>query len=328
MTGDGLAARYDGLVCDLDGVVYAGAGAIDHATASLNALAIPVVYATNNASRSPHDVGEHLRSLGLHARDEAILTSSLAAAMVLARDLAPGSQVTALGGPGVAHALRAVGLCPLAPGDDGRPSAVLQGYGPRVTAADLGEAAHAIRAGARWMATNDDPTLPTERGPAPGNGSLVAAVRLAVDVDPEVIGKPHPPMYEMAADVLGTDPARVLAVGDRLGTDIRGAVATGMAGVLVLTGVHGPADAAAAGTDRRPDYVVEDLRALHQGYPEAQRYGDWFVRGDARARVAAGRLFAEGEGMDVVRASLDAVWAAVDGGRLRGEDAGRLLTNR
>ncbi|KRE37243.1 hydrolase [Janibacter sp. Soil728] len=327
MTGVGLAARFDGVVCDLDGVVYAGPGAIEHAADALNALTIPVVFATNNASRSPHDVGEHLRRLGLRACDEAVLTSSLAAARILARDLPSGSRVMAVGGPGVAEALRAVGLHPLTPGADGPPAAVLQGYGAEVTAAELGEAAHAIRAGARWVATNDDPTLPTESGPAPGNGALVAAVRLAVDVDPEVVGKPHPPMYEMAAEVLGAHPARVIAVGDRLGTDIRGAVATGMAGVLVLTGVHGPADAAAAPVDRRPDYVVKDLRGLHEHYPEAQREGDWCVRGGARARVAEGRLSVDGDGMDAIRASLDAVWAAADGGQLRREDTGRLLTN-
>lgn len=327
MTDVGLAARYAGLVCDLDGVVYAGPSAIEHSVEALNSLTVPVVYATNNASRTPDEVGGHLRALGIGVDDGAVLTSSLAAARVLAGDLPPQSQVLAIGGAGVGAALRAVGLDPLTSGQAGEPVAVLQGYGPQVTAADLGEAAHAIRAGARWVATNDDPTLPTERGPAPGNGSLVAAVRLAVDVDPEVIGKPHPPMYEMAARVLDVDPRHLLAVGDRLETDIRGAVATGMAGALVLTGVHGLEDAASAPADRRPVYVVQDLRGLHRDYPQGRREGEWFVRGEARARVDDS-LVVEGSGLDGMRASLDAVWSAVDDGRITCEVAGALVANR
>lgn len=321
-----LVSQYDGLVCDLDGVVYAGPGAIPHAVEALNALRTPVVFATNNASRTPGDVGDHLRSLGVRTTDEMVLTSSLAAAHALAADLPQGSEVLAVGGPGVAAALRLVGLQPRSTRDEGRPVAVLQGYGADVTATDLAVAAHVVRAGARWVATNDDLTLPTERGPAPGNGSLVRAVRLAVDVDPEVIGKPYPPMYAMAARVLGARPDRVLAVGDRLETDIEGAVATGLASALVLTGVHGPADAAAAPPTRRPVHVLEDLRGLHEPYPEGRRDGDWFVRGRARARVAD-TLEVVGSGMDGLRAGLDAVWAAVDAGRVRREDAAGLWPN-
>ncbi|MDN5718086.1 MAG: HAD-IIA family hydrolase [Janibacter sp.] len=326
MTARGLARRYSGLVCDLDGVVYAGDRAIEHAPETLNALTVPVIFATNNASRTPHRVGEHLRRLGVNTTDEAVLTSAQAAARVLARDLPSGSPVLAIGGPGVGEALRAAGLRPV--GSDGElPMAVVQGFGQAVTAADLAEAAHAIRAGARWVATNDDVTVPTERGPAPGNGSLVAAVRMAVEVDAEVIGKPHPPMYQMAAEVLGLAPPRMIAVGDRLETDIRGAVATGMSGALVLTGVHGPADAAAAPRELRPDFIMTDLRGLLEEYPSAARDGDWYIRGTARARLTAKGLDVDGDGLDAVRASLDALWAAVDAGHLRGDEAGELLTS-
>ncbi|WP_068258572.1 HAD-IIA family hydrolase [Janibacter limosus] len=326
MTAGGLAGRFAGLVCDLDGVVYAGDRAIAHAPETLSALNVPVVFATNNASRTPHDVGEHLRRLGVDTTDDAVLTSSQAAARVLARDLPSGSPVLAIGGPGVGEALRAAGLRPV--DSDGELAvAVVQGFGHAVTAADLAEAAHAIRAGARWVATNDDATVPTERGPAPGNGSLVAAVRMAVDVDAEVIGKPHPPMYQMAAEVLGIAPSRMIAVGDRLETDIRGAVVTGMSGALVLTGVHGPADAAAAPRELRPDFIVTDLRGLLEEYPAAVRDGDWYTRGTARARLTADGLVVEGDDINAVRASLDALWAAVDAGHLRGDEAGELLTS-
>lgn len=304
-----LASDFAGFVCDLDGVVYAGPTAIPGAVAGLHATGLPCVYATNNASRTPAEVADHLRLLGLDPADEDVVTSSVAAARWLAGRLPPGSPVLAVGGPGVADALHRAGLrsCDSA---DGGCLAVLQGYGPDVTATQLAEAAFAVQGGATWVATNADLTLPTDRGPAPGNGALVGAVRHAVGVDPEVVGKPHPPMYLIAADRLGVAPERVLAIGDRLETDVAGALAAGTPAALVLTGVHGVADAAAADPAGRPTYVIEDLGALVQAYPAPARDGDWWVRGDARARVVDGRLDRLGEGIDADRASLDALWAA------------------
>lgn len=320
----GLLRGFDAVVCDLDGVVYAGTVAIEHAVETLNDVPVPVVYATNNAARTPGDVADHLRSLGVAVDDGFVLTSSLAAARELAATVKEGASVMAVGGPGVADSLRTVGLVPRSPTDAGEVTAVVQGYGPDVTARDLGAAATAIRGGARWIATNDDLTLPTEHGPFPGNGSLVTAVRNAVTVDPEVIGKPHPPMYRLAADAVRADTGRTLAVGDRLETDIAGAGAAGMAGALVLTGVHGPADAAAARPDHRPTYVLTDLRGLTEPYPERVDDGGWWRRGTARARFGDG-LEVEGAGIDATRAALDAVWAAVDAGRIRTGEARRLL---
>lgn len=321
-----LVDRFDAVVCDLDGVVYAGARPIDHAVEVLNRLSVPVVYATNNAARTPAQVGDHLRGLGVVVGDDLVLTSSLAAARELAASIPSGSPVLAVGGEGVGSALRAVGLHPITPGDEGEVLAVLQGYGPQVTAADLAVAASAIRAGARWVATNDDLTLPTEVGPAPGNGSLVSAVRNAVDVDAEVIGKPHPPMYTLAAQSVDADPARTVAVGDRLETDIAGAHASGMAGALVLTGVHDAGDAAAAPPQMRPTYVLTDLRGLTEPYPERVVEGEWFCRGEARARGGE-RLEVDGRGIDAVRAALDALWASVDERRITAERAKELITS-
>ncbi|WP_435198794.1 HAD-IIA family hydrolase [Janibacter sp. GS2] len=321
--GDG----FDAVICDLDGVVYTGPVAVDHAVDSLNALTVPVVYATNNASRTTGEVGERLRSFGIVTSDDVVLTSSLAAARELASTVSRGAPVLAIGGEGVAASLRSVGLQPRRPGDEGEVVAVLQGYGPGVTAADLGAAAVAVRSGARWVATNDDLTLPTEEGPVPGNGALVAAVRLAVDVEPEVIGKPHPPMYRLAAQAAGARAARTVAVGDRLETDIAGALAAGMAAVLVLTGVHGPADAAAAPPERRPTHVLTDLRGLCEPYPQQVMEGDWFVRGAARARCGEA-LEVEGHGVDATRAALDALWDAVDARRITSGRARALLVNR
>ena len=140
---------------------------------------------------------------------------------------------------------------------------MLQGYGPGVTATDLAEAAYAVEGGATWVATNTDGTLPTDRGVAPGNGSLVAAVERAVGSPPDLVaGKPQPPLYLMSAQRLGVEASRVLAVGDRLDTDIEGAVAAGMDSLLVLTGVDDLRACLDAPASRRPTWVAPDLRSL------------------------------------------------------------------
>lgn len=306
-----LLARYDALVCDLDGVVYAGPTAIPHAVSALTAAADggrKVIYATNNASRGPQQVAEHLRGLGLRLKDEDVVNSAGAGAFLLARDLAPGARVLAVGGPGVPQALREAGLTPVEPGTGPVEDveAVLQGYGADVRAADLAEAAYALAGGARWMATNTDLTLPTERGRAPGNGSLVAAVKSAVGITPGVAGKPMPTMYEMAALRSGVAATRVLAVGDRLETDVEGAVRAGMDSVLVMTGVHNLADAAAAPPVRRPTYVVADLRGLAEPYVVA---------------LEAPTSFEEPVSWPAARALLHETWNEVDGGALRPDDA-------
>jgi HAD superfamily hydrolase (TIGR01450 family) len=264
--GSSLVSRYDAVVCDLDGVVYRGPTAVPHAVEVLSTLDVPVVYATNNASRPPADVAEHLRALGLDCEPTAVATSSQAAAWLLSERVEPGSAVLAVGGPGVAAALVEAGLTPVAAVDGAVSSglvAVLQGYGAGVTAADLAEAAYAVERGATWVATNTDATLPTDRGVAPGNGALVGAVERAVGRPPDLVaGKPAPPLYLMCADRLGVDARRVLAVGDRLDTDIEGAVAAGMDSLLVLTGVDDLRACLAAPAHRRPTHVAPDLRAL------------------------------------------------------------------
>ncbi|WP_299445598.1 HAD-IIA family hydrolase [uncultured Phycicoccus sp.] len=263
-----LAERYEAVVCDLDGVVYRGPSAVRHAVEALDALSIPVVYATNNASRTPAEVAAHLGALGVTCTAEQVVTSSDAAAWLLTDEVAPGAEVLAVGGAGVAVALEAAGFVPVrADGAAERavPAAVVQGYGPAVSAADLAEAAYAVEAGARWVATNTDATLPTDRGVAPGNGSLVAAVARAVGHDPAVVaGKPHPPLYLLAAARLDLDVSRVLAVGDRLDTDIEGARRAGMDSLLVLTGVDDLEAAVGAPTEQRPTFIAPDLRWLHR----------------------------------------------------------------
>ncbi|WP_231635201.1 HAD-IIA family hydrolase [Luteipulveratus halotolerans] len=337
MSASTLLSRFEGLVCDLDGVVYAGPTAIPHATAALEQAkgqGVQVVYATNNASRTPQDVAQHLQELGLSVDAGDVVTSATAGAQLLADSLDGGARVLAVGGDGVTEALRAVGLRPVrasGSGDVERPVAVLQGYGAAVTAQDLADAAYAVQDGARWVATNTDRTLPTQRGRAPGNGTLVDAVRAAVDRDPQVVGKPGPAMYERAVAVLRTVPSKVLGIGDRLETDIAGAHAAGLPALLVLTGVHGMVDLVRAAPEQRPEYVVADLRELHSPYAASTSDGSLAARCEGSAvRLVADRGAGAGWSLELsghpssvvtLRAALTVLWRAIDDGEIARDDA-------
>ena len=276
-----LSSTVRGVVCDLDGVVYRGQAAVPYAVEALERVRSAgrrVVYATNNASRTPQEVAEQLIGLGLSLTAGDVVTSSQAGAATLAELVPAGSEVLAVGGEGVAEALRGVGLVPLRtasvaarvgqdhaqpPASDPGVVAVLQGYGPEVGWADLAEAAYAVQSGAVWVATNVDATLPTARGMAPGNGTLVDAVRRATGKEPLVVGKPHTPLYDLSARVLGVRPQETLAIGDRLDTDIAGARAAGHA---VVARAHRGARTERGGVGRR-------LRAssLHRHGPAGAR---------------------------------------------------------
>lgn len=319
-----LIEDYDGIVCDLDGVVYRGHEAVPHAVESLlSALAagVPVAYATNNASRTPAEVAAHLDALGLPGPCARVVTSAQAAARLVAQRCPVGSRVLAVGGPGVALAIEEAGLHAVSPHADRSTEpvqAVVQGYGAQVGWTDLAEVAYAVQAGAFWVATNIDSTLPTERGLAPGNGALVAAVRLAVDMDPAVVGKPNTPLYELSASLLGTDIGRTLAIGDRLDTDIAGATAAGMDSLFVFGGVHRWIDVAGAEPAARPRYIATDLRSLQSVYagpvPDSIDGSRWRC-GEASAWVSeAGELVVAQGGTvnERSRAALMAVWKARD----------------
>ena len=331
-SGPPLVDRYAAVVCDLDGVVYRGPDAVDHAVSALSALTVPIVYATNNASRPPDEVAGHLTDLGLHVRARDVATSSQAGAAVL-KDLVPaGSRILAIGGIGVREALQHQGFEVATPeqtreAPDHQVAGVLQGYGLSVTAADLTEAAYAVAAGAVWVATNTDATLPTHRGTAPGNGMLVAAVQRATGQEPRVVGKPYAPLYQLCATRLDAQPARVLAVGDRLDTDIAGAVAAGMDSALVLTGIDSVTTLASAPAAMRPTYLLEDLRSLSAPYVPAETDYSWWVCGDDRRQVVDGRweVASKGSAIEAARAGVACLHEALDLGDLDDDAVRRLV---
>lgn len=307
-----LLSSFDALFADLDGVVYAGPHAIPGAPEALQGLeaaGVKLAYITNNASRSSATVAEHLRELGAPATSENVFGSAQAGAELLAGLVPAGSTVLVTGSATLTEQVRAQGLVPVASAED-KPAAVIQGFDPGLGWKDLAEAAFAITAGAVWVATNTDLTIPQARGIAPGNGTLVAAVAAATGKTPVVAGKPEAPLFTTAARHLGVE--RPLVIGDRLDTDILGGTNAGYATALVLTGVDSPASAMAAPSSMRPDFLVPSLAALYEPYPEVEPLDGGFRCGAASAQVSGGEVridSAEGD-LDGWRAACAAWWAA------------------
>lgn len=315
---------YQGVICDLDGVVYRGPTAVPGAVETLNrvtASGIPVAFATNNASRSPDAVGEHLCELGVAPHGWSVVTSSQAAAAYLAALLPEKAAVFAVGGPGVAQALTEVKLAPIRISEvDGTVvAAVVQGLGMDVTWRELAEIGHLVQGGAIWVATNLDLMLPTSRGPAPGNGALVAAVQTATSARPQVVGKPGVALFDLALRRLGTDQAETLMCGDRLDTDIEGANAAGMDSLVVLSGISSLQDLAFAAPSARPTYVTFDLTGLLE--PGLRLDTPPY---DLVELSADGVLHLPGDGDNgrLLQSVVATAWAALDTGRAVSHDAG------
>ncbi|WP_433666569.1 HAD-IIA family hydrolase [Nocardia sp. CA-136227] len=258
-----LRDRFEALLLDLDGTLFRGHERIPGAPEALSAGAPEqrLMYVTNNASRSADAVALHLRELGFDAHEDEVVTSAQAAARLLAQRIPPGSTVLVVGTDDLMSEVENVGLQAIRRFDGALPSAVVQGHSPQTGWPDLAEAAYALRQGALWVAANTDATLPTERGLAPGNGSMVAALRHASGLEPIVAGKPYAPLMEDALERAGTRDA--LVVGDRLDTDIDGAHTTGLESFMVLTGVSTLEDLRAQPADRMPTYIAESLDALN-----------------------------------------------------------------
>ncbi|MFE6924422.1 HAD-IIA family hydrolase [Nocardia sp. NPDC057663] len=259
-----LRDQYDALLLDLDGTLYRGPEVIDGAPKALapdGDSAQRLVYVTNNAARGPGPVAGHLAELGYPATAEDVVTSAQAAAGMLAHRLAPGARVLVVGTDDLAAEIEAVGLVPIRRFGDIPPEAVVQGHSPTTAWPDLAEAAYALRAGALWVAANTDRTLPNERGLAPGNGSMVAALRTASDREPLVAGKPYAPLMEDALERSGARNA--LVVGDRLDTDVEGANGLGLDSLLVLTGVSTLEEVVIAPPAQVPTYIATSLDALN-----------------------------------------------------------------
>ncbi|MHC3000588.1 HAD-IIA family hydrolase [Microbacterium sp. HJ5] len=306
----------DVVLADLDGVVYAGAGALPHAVDSLNSArdGRRLAYITNNASRTDASVAAHLSELGLPTAADEVVTSPQAAMRLLAERIAPGSTVLVVGGDGLVDEVEKAGFVMTRSAEDA-PAAVVQGFAPEVGWTQLAEAAFALKVpeeegGIPWIATNTDWTIPQARGVAPGNGTLVSAVHTAIGRLATVAGKPEVPIFEEAVARFGA--RHPLFLGDRLDTDILGANRAGIASALVLTGIDRPKHVLAAPAGSQPTFILGDLRELHEPYPEVRvKDGAATVRG---ATVAIDgpdvRIVSTGERpVDLLRAGAAAIWS-------------------
>ncbi|MEU4500937.1 HAD hydrolase-like protein [Streptomyces sp. NPDC024089] len=326
-SGTALNEAYDTALLDLDGVVYAGGHAIVHAVDSLGEArdgGMHLAYVTNNALRTPAAVAAHLTELGVPAEPADVITSAQAVARLMTDQLPAGARVLVVGGEGLRVALRERGLVPVESADD-EPVAVAQGYGgPDMAWGRFAEAAYAIARGVPWFASNTDLTIPSARGIAPGNGAAVEVVRIATGAEPQVAGKPLPPMHRET--VLRTGAERPLVVGDRLDTDIEGAFNGGVDSLLVLTGVTDAAQLVAAPPEHRPTYVDADLRGLLTGQPEVTESGEGFGCGGWTASVRGDELVLAGDGdvLDGLRALCGAAWTYAGDGSC-GLDAGKAV---
>ena len=320
-----LLDRHDLVLADLDGTLYQGRAAIPGAVDAIRAAAdrgVRTLYITNNAARSPGDVAAHLAELGYPAGADDVATSSQAAAALLAEQMPDGAKVLVVGTAALGAEITAVGLTPVDSADGA--TAVVQGLDPQLRYATLAEACIALRAGAVWVACNVDPTLPSERGPLPGNGSLVAVLRTATRLEPQVAGKPAPALMQTAARRVGA--SAPLVVGDRLDTDIQGGRAAEMATLLVLTGVSDATELLTAPAQARPDYVGADLGALALD-PETLAVGPrpgWTVDGGPDGLVLSG----SGDPLDALRTLCVRHWDTGGGPprvRAEGDDAAAAL---
>ena len=253
-----LAERYDCILFDLDGVLYRGEGVVPSAPPTLAALrvrGVRPVFLTNNSSRTPLQVAEKLRGIGIEAEPGEVVTSALATAELLAER--GGGRAFVIGQDGVREALTGVGIRIL----DGEPEEadlVVVGYDGGATYGSLKRASLLVQRGARLVATNADGSYPAADGLWPGAGALLAVITTTTGAEPEIVGKPFAPLYEAGRRRGGG--GRPLVVGDRLDTDIEGAARLGWDSMLVLTGVSGREDVERLGI--RPTVIAEDVSAL------------------------------------------------------------------
>lgn len=277
VSSEALSSAYDCAMLDLDGVVYRGPTAISGVPDLLRrarAGGMTLAFVTNNAARTPESVAAHLRDLGVDADATDIVTSAQAAARELLTMLGAGRPVLVVGGDGLRSALLDVGLVPVSSANE-EPAAIVQGFSPDIGWRQLAEASYLVARGLPWVATNLDRTVPTAGGIAPGNGTLVAAVAAAGGRSPDVVaGKPFRPLFDET--VLRTGAQRPLVVGDRLDTDIEGAVTCGADSLLVMTGVTDVPALCAAPAHRRPSFVSWTLSGLLTAHATPTRAAEWW----------------------------------------------------
>jgi len=269
----GPFANINHFIIDMDGVLWHGdqplPGLIE-LFQTLHERQIRFILATNNASQTAEQYVNKLARMGVTVNSGEILTSAMATALYLAQRADPAStRVFVIGEKGATEPLIQQGFTltglyevdsPTRKGPKVGADYVVCGMDRELTWHKLATAALNINAGAKFIGTNPDTSLPTELGFTHGNGAILAALQAATGVAPTIIGKPEPLMYQQALALLGAEPAETMAIGDRLETDILGAVRAGIRSLMVLTGVSSEEDLKTS--DYRPDWVMKDIQEL------------------------------------------------------------------
>ncbi len=245
------------LILDMDGVLYRGSEPLPRLGeffAFLRERRVPFMLVTNNATRTLQERSQKLAAMGAAVAPSEILTSGQGAAQFLRREYPAGSRVHVFGMPALSQAMEEAGFV-LA---DENVQVVVASVNRDVTYEKIKRACDLIRGGARFIATNLDPNIPSENGFLPGSGAMVAMLAVASERQPTSVGKPEPILYELAMARMGASPATTAAVGDRVATDIVGGKRAGIATICVLSGAAGRDEAEAAGAD----FIFADIGAL------------------------------------------------------------------
>ena len=257
------------LILDMDGVLWRGdtpmPDLVDFIT-TIQQLGLGIALATNNAAKTPTQYIAKLAGFGIHTiPEEQILTSAEATASYLSRELEEGASVYIIGGDGIHHAFRRRGYRILTTEQayhGASAAVVVVGFYRHITYDDLAMGCHLILNGAKFVGTNPDVTFPHELGLLPGAGATLAFLQAATGIEPMVIGKPGPIMFEEALQRLGGSTADTVMIGDRLNTDIAGGKGAGLTTFMVLTGISQTADL--PHSPIQPDHNFENLSAIAQ----------------------------------------------------------------
>lgn len=261
-----IPEKIKALILDMDGVLWRDTQALLDMPAffsELRAMGIPVVFATNNGTRSIGMYVERLAAFGVEVEPWQVVNSSIATADYLSKRYPEGGPVFVVGEVGLVEALEEKGFRVVDEAADAAASpvlAVVGGMDHALTYDKLAKATLLIRAGKPFIFTNPDMTFPTPNGLVPGAGSIMALLEAATGVSPTIIGKPEPYLYRFSMERLGTRPEETLAIGDRLETDILGGQRTGCPTVLVLSGVSSAVDAEQ--WQPQPNFILPNLADL------------------------------------------------------------------
>lgn len=303
--------KFDTVLLDLDGVIYEGKNAIVDAVESVAALKskqIPVGYITNNSSRTPDAIAAQLREFGLKLDESDIVSSAQAGVELLSTQVPAGSKILVVGGEGLRFEVSQAGFELVSSSDD-NPAAVIQGFSPDVAWHHLAEASYSISNGAKWIATNQDWTIPREKGLAPGNGTLVSAVHTAVGQLPLVAGKPERAIFATATSRFRSENS--IYVGDRLDTDVLGANQAGLGSALVMTGVTTRKELLAARPDSRPSYILNTLKDLLQDYQSPKKTKRGYKLGQAEVELLGEKVvtsFGDPKSLDALKCACLTIW--------------------